>query len=376
MSSLRISLCIVMISLMMLMTTAFVNAQTPKAEVQAVLVFPLDNEAGAENSQAATDITARLADGLGADSGYYSVMYASRLPFVQRLIATNPQKKVSETGPFASNAKALADAYAISESAGVDIAVVGSLNKFGLNDQNIYGANTTIQVLDVKKKEPKETFMISASSDTSAGAIQAMANKLIEQITGKPAVSVPISSPTTPVVQPAFQSGRTTIIVPFAYPVSDDETIANQNKQIAKQLLSALEKEFNSNKMFSVVRYTVQTPALIRAIKEAKIKALDVTSPTDTTIAGAIRAQKIARLIGTNSFILGSIDNSSITADAVNITATIQVVSSKTGKVDNSIVINGSAAKQGSDTQMDLIAKAISDAIAKVTGQLRGPASK
>lgn len=377
MASLRSSLCIVIIGMLILMTTAFVNAQTPDTKVQSVLVFPLDNDANTENSQAATDIASALADGLGANSDYHSVMYSSRLPFVQRLVATNPQKKISTSGPFVKDAKALADAYSISDAAGVDLAIVGSLNRYEQNEANAFVANTTIQVLDVNKKMIKQTFIVSATSETAAGVIGSIAAKIIEQITGKAPAIVPSPAPNdTAAVQPSPQTKRTAVMVPFAYPISEDEAVLNLNKMIARQFQMALEKGIENDKLFSVIRYTVQTPAILRASKEGKIKAQEVTSPTDTTIAGALKARKIANLIGTQSSILGSIDNSSITDDAVNITATVQVVSSRTGKVDNSIVINGSAAKTGNETQKDMITKAISDAVAKIIKQLRGPANK
>lgn len=374
MARLRISLCIVVISLLTLISVASLNAQTTKSGVQSVLVFPLDNESGAENSQIAANIVTKLVDGLSADGNYNTVMYSSRLPFVQRLIATNPQKNISATGPFNSNAKTLADSFLLADAAGVNMAVVGSLDRYGLNEKNIFEATVTIQVLDVKKKESKQTFVVSGSSETTDGVVISAANKIIEQMTGKAVVSTPSSASGT--TQTAFKAGMTTVIMPFAYVVSDDDTVTAMNKQLAKQLQTSLEKEINNAKLFSVVRYSAETPSIKRAIKEGKFKIKDISAPTDTTPIGALKAQKIANLIGSYSSILGSIDSSSVTSEAVNITATIQVISSKTGKVDTSIVINGSAVKAENDEQKDIIAKAISDAVGKIVGQMRSLAGK
>lgn len=377
MASLRSSLCIVMISMLMFMLIAVtcVNAQTTKAGVQTVLVFPLDNDTGTEGSQAAIDISAKLADGLSANGNFETEMYSSRLPSVQRLVATNPEKKISTSGPFAGNAKAIADTYAISNAAGVNLAIAGTLDKFSLNDKNVYEASVTILIFDMKKKDTMQTVVASASADTSANIIQQIANRVIEQITGKP-VSTTANQASVPSSEGKSYTGKTTAIIPFAYPISDDETANAQNKQIAQQLQTSLEKEINLSKLFAVVRYTAATPSIKRAVKEGKIKASDLTSPTDTTMMGAGKAQKIANILGVYTSILGSVDSSSVTDAAVNITATIQVISSKTGKADNSIVINGSAANSGSDEQKAIISKAVSDAVSKIIGQLRGTASK
>jgi len=375
MARLRISLCIVIISMLTLISVVSLNAQTPKTGVQSVLVFPLDNDSGAENSQIAAKIVTKVVDGLGADGNYNTIMYLSRLPFVQRFIATNPQKNISASGPFSSDAKTLADAFSLSEAAGVNLAVVGSLSRYELNEKNIFEATVTIQILDVKKKETRQTFVVSGSSETQDGVIVSAANKIIEQITGK-AVVASSSSNTTSAAQSSITAGMTTIIMPFAYVISDDGAANDINKQIAKQLQISLEKEFNNGKLFSVVKFNADTPSIRRAIKEGKLKAKDVTAPTDTTPVGAMKSQKIANLIGTYTSILGSIDSSSVNNDAVNLTATIQVISSKTGKVNTSIVINGSAVKTGNDEQKDITNKAVSDAVAKIIGQMRSSAGK
>ena len=130
------------------------------------------------------------------------------------------------------------------------------------------------------------------------------------------------------------------MLLALAYPQTEEEVVSSRNKQAARGLQLLLEKNIPSTRMFTVVRYTADSASLRRAVKEGTLKVKDITAPTDTTRMGAAKAQKLARLMGADTAIIGSIDSLTVEDAKANLTTTIQVISARTGKVDMFIAVN------------------------------------
>jgi len=105
-------------------------AEKPKGDIftQSVVLFPLDNLAGEKYAKLATEVTTQIACGIEANPRYTVIQYSDRLPAIQRLISTQPEKKVSTGGPFFSDPGAIQRALELARAMSADIAMVGSLD--------------------------------------------------------------------------------------------------------------------------------------------------------------------------------------------------------------------------------------------------------
>lgn len=170
----------------------------PDIYIQTVLLFPLDNLAGEKYAKLATELTNQLARGIDANPRYTVVEYSERLPAVQRVLSTQPEKTVPTGGPFFSDAKAIARALEMARAMAADIAIVGSLDGCKWDPQK--GQATvmgTLEWYDVKTGRKIDTLSatgISARPVTDPGttedvvamdAVQALAGKMISAFTGE-----------------------------------------------------------------------------------------------------------------------------------------------------------------------------------------------
>lgn len=346
------------------------TVNTLAAGKQMMVLFPVDNGAGAENSQVASKISSRLAEVLKTDDRYDVIIYNSRLASVERLVKTSPQKKISVNGPFASNAKALSDAYAIADALSASIAIVGSLDRCGLVDDSKYEALLTLQILDVKKKEPIQmiTAVGTASGDTGTALDAALnaTDKIIQQITDKKVESVASTKGVT-----IKDSDISVIIGPFGYPESEDSAIQERNKRAAIKLAECIRKQIIGNKIFTIINYTQSSPPISRIVKEGKIKAKEVSVPIDTTKAGAQKAQILASAMGVDCAVIGSIDSITVDNSKASVMATVQLIEASTGKAINYITVRGVYTKVADEDENVLIDKAIGDACSKIIEQLK-----
>ncbi|MHB0999357.1 MAG: hypothetical protein ACYC27_08920 [Armatimonadota bacterium] len=368
-------------------------SDTVNSPIKTVLIFTIDNNAGSENSQVASDIAKELADGLGTVNGYRTLNYSSRLPAVQRALISHPEKKISAAGPFTVDAKSISDAIYLANAIGVDLAITGSLDRCGI-DNNTYNVTSTIQVLDIKKKTPIQTITVTGKSEIVADddkrakkdVAKNAANKIITEITGQIVTETPAEPSTdsvkpTPVANndtpanPIVAKKQTIVALPFAYTISLDDERDDAIVITALMLNAEFNKSISQHPMFYLVKLSPQAPSIKRAIKDGTIKAADVKNPVDTTNIGALKARKIAKLMGTQLTAIGSVDRYDFDNEKgqLSMLATIQIIDVKTGKINNMVTVTGIAARKASETEKELRSAAVKDTVQKLVLEFNSP---
>ncbi len=371
MKNLKNSLCLIIICMTLIILVS-VNAFAK--EKKTLMSFPIDNSAGAENSQVSKDISARINEIVASDSDYTVIVYTPRILSVQRLVITNPQKKISLTGPFSLTPKALDSAYEIASATGASTALVGSIDKCIVNDNQEYEVAVTVMLLDVKKKSVLQTIVAFGNSPLETGSMRhaslIAADKVIEQITNKkPSQAIPLENK-------PIKKGSSAIIMNFSYSISDDADVNLRFKQAAKMLQTYITNDLKSNSIFNIINYSNNTPSVARAIREKKISSNDISNFTELTKAGSSKAINLAKILSASSAIIGSIDSIKMDENKAEIIATIQIIDIAAGSIESMITVRGTYTGTSDESEKAIIEKAAIDASTKIIEQLKNPSEK
>lgn len=167
---------------------------TPVPVKQSILVFPSDDTMGA-GSSIVEHIQSFVTQGLSESGGFSAFEYSSRLPSVARLKATEPEKKIQPNGPFSIDNAAMQNAVAISKSMNVDLALVGEISKYMIDQDGVVKITVTAQLLDVGTGKVLQTIAAYGNSKPSSeiyteegrinDASVDVGKKIIEAITGE-----------------------------------------------------------------------------------------------------------------------------------------------------------------------------------------------
>ncbi|MDI6828920.1 MAG: hypothetical protein QME62_10590 [Armatimonadota bacterium] len=170
-----------------------------KSEVytQTVVTFPLD-VVNNEHLKVAEELRAFVNRGLESNPKYIVLPFSDRLPAIQRLVVSQPEKKLSFEGPFFSDQASVTRALDLAKLLSADIAVVGSL------DECVWDAakgqarvTATLEWYDLKTGKKLDTLTATgiktkSAEDTTAtqksitaDAVKELGEKLVAGITGQ-----------------------------------------------------------------------------------------------------------------------------------------------------------------------------------------------
>ena len=186
---------------------------------------------------------------------------------------------------------------------------------------------------------------------------------------------------------------KTVMLFPFAVTTPEGSPQSEAAAQFARDLFSLVAEGIAANRAYSVIKFEPRIACIQRAVKEQKFQEKEVLSPIDTDLAGVARAEKLAKLTGTQLAILGSIDRYVYKAGKsdpgqpaapgqVEMAATLLLIDANSGKELYRFVSNGQASMDdpneltiGTAATYDLAEKLLSD-INKQTIELTTAASQ
>ena len=186
---------------------------------------------------------------------------------------------------------------------------------------------------------------------------------------------------------------KTLMLFPFAVTTPEGSPQSEAAAQFARDLFSLVAEGIAANRAYSVIEFEPRIACVQRAVKEQKFQEKEVLSPIDTDLAGVARAEKLAKLTGTQLAILGSIDKYVYKAGKsdpgqpaapgqVEMAATLLLIDANSGKELYRFVATGEAAMEdpneltiGTAATYDLAEKLLSD-INKQTIELTTAASQ
>lgn len=102
---------------------------------KSVVVFPMESAESVTNTQVATELDSLLRDALSTYPSYKVVIFNDRLPAVQRLVATQPDKKTLTSGPFTTDRAGVDRAIALGRAMSADLLVIGTVERYVFNDK-------------------------------------------------------------------------------------------------------------------------------------------------------------------------------------------------------------------------------------------------
>lgn len=108
--------------------------------------------------------------------------------------------------------------------------------------------------------------------------------------------------------QTSLAQKKTLMIFPYAIAGAQGRNPSDAVTQFSSDLFSLVGDGLAANRAYSVIKFEPRIASIRRAVKEQKIEEKEVLSPIDTDPAGKARAQKLAKLTGTDLAVLGSID--------------------------------------------------------------------
>ena len=181
------------------LSVAALAARLENVPVQSMVLFPLDTDDNAANTQIAADLNAFLKDGFSMQGKYRVVVYSERLPAVRRLVSLQPDKKGITAGPFSTDSVALGRAVALGKVMLADMLVVGSVDRYEFNqDRGTALIAINAQVLDGKTGKPVPPRIVVTGSAAKPAdmegvneatirqeAVKDAGRKLIKEITGE-----------------------------------------------------------------------------------------------------------------------------------------------------------------------------------------------
>lgn len=178
---------------------------------------------------------------------------------------------------------------------------------------------------------------------------------------------------------------HTAAVFSFAYVGMDAgtatgiESLTAVNKELVRQhaddLHTLVTDGMAGSKYISSVKFEPRLTAVQRAVKEQKFTDKEVLARLDTTPAGAAKAQKMAAWVGAEIAMIGSIDKYVYNPQKgdVELTATIQMIDVRTGKVVEMFTATGRGARGGDGSEVDEAAigtAATYDAAEKLLGNI------
>ena len=139
---------------------------------------------------------------------------------------------------------------------------------------------------------------------------------------------------------------QTVVVFPFAISNSIPASKTELIKQYADDLLTLLNEGLRETRQFSVLVFDPRVASIRRAITEQKLTEKEVSQPIDTTAEGAARAQKIAKLIGADVAMIGSVEEYSFNESSGEVTLTVstQIIQVQEGDIEP-IVVTGRSKK-------------------------------
>lgn len=143
----------------------------------------------------------------------------------------------------------------------------------------------------------------------------------------------------------------------------------------ASGLAEAVSEGMASVPGVTVVEFSRLNPSIQRAIVERKIAKEDVDKGVDTSSTGAALARKIARIMGVEVAVIGSVDRYEFneTKGLVTVTVTLQSIDAKSGKAVSTVSASGQGSKPDGGTagEESLSDSAMKDVLAKVMNGLQ-----
>lgn len=170
-----------------------------KSEIytQTVVTFPLD-VVDNENIKVAEELSMLLNHGLESSPKYIVLPFSNRLPAIQRLVVSQPEKKLSFEGPFFSDQASINRALELARLLSADVAVVGSLDECVWDQAKGQARVTaTLEWYDLKTGKKVDTLTATGIRARSAGdstatqksitaeAVKELSEKLVSGITGQ-----------------------------------------------------------------------------------------------------------------------------------------------------------------------------------------------
>lgn len=166
-------------------------------------------------------------------------------------------------------------------------------------------------------------------------------------------------------------------LVLFDFAISAGEEAAKNELVIqhAADLGELIGEGLLDNKNLAVVKYDHRLACIQRAVREQKIDEKDVQAAIDTDRAGAIKAQKLTNLMGAHYALIGSIDKYTAAVSqgkpTVEITATLQLIDSNSGRVVHAFGASGRAAQtEAAESESALGTIAVYDLAEKFLGDI------
>ena len=139
-------------------------------------------------------------------------------------------------------------------------------------------------------------------------------------------------------------------LVVFAFAVSGsvDAAKAEYTKQYARDLFLSVKDGLVASDRFSVVAFDPRVAPVQRAVREQKVTEEELSKAIET-FSGVRKAQQLGEIVGAELAVIGSIDSYTFQEDTgeARLTATVQVIDLRTGRVENTIAATGRAARVG-----------------------------